>query len=364
MGRLGDKNGAAFVPALERESRYVLARGDKIPFTIIDRAGTTHPLGPRLGLKSESLKKFMDGVDPAALPSIKEARIAQRNAQKEENRGVISTLWAEHTSAATLLAALQRCGFIVAAGDKRGVFMCVDKNGYYVSLARAAGAGKQEFFDRMKGADTKKLPSLDVALATRKAEQGVWRAAHKDDWKKGRSVTKRFNKTTLGENNHGRCSTRNLVGEYTRLCKNPMHDLRSWGNSFKTGRPSGHVLPSISGVDDRQSRGGVDNWLRQVRGTVSSSPAASLITRDPMATGRAQTAFDVVFAEYAVRIEGAEKDRSLNPDQRAAAIIALRQKQRLEAEAAKQRVLEEERQKARARRRQYFALQGKPEPTQ
>lgn len=84
---------------------------------------------------------------------------------------------------------------------------------------------------------------------------------------------------------------------------------------------------------------------------------------DPNITGRAQAAFDYVMARYAGAIEDAAKDPSLNPEQRAAAVAGLRQRAQLEAAGARKRVVDEEHQNAKVRRRNYRALQAPPKPS-
>jgi hypothetical protein len=83
---------------------------------------------------------------------------------------------------------------------------------------------------------------------------------------------------------------------------------------------------------------------------------------DPNITGKAQAAFDAVMAKYAGAIEDAAKDPSLNPEQRAAAVASLRQRQQLEAAGERKKVMDAETQNARARRRNYRALHPKPKP--
>ena len=89
--------------------------------------------------------------------------------------------------------------------------------------------------------------------------------------------------------------------------------------------------------------------MQSARGTRSASI-------DPTAFGRAQAAADAVSARFASAIDAIAQDPSLTPDQRAAAISALRQRQTLEASAARNKILDEAKQSAKARRRDYAAL--------
>lgn len=70
--------------------------------------------------------------------------------------------------------------------------------------------------------------------------------------------------------------------------------------------------------------------------------------RDNSGLKRASAVAKEVFNKWQIQIEAIAKDLSLTPEQRAAAIMALRERQKEEASAARQRILEEERSIARA----------------
>jgi len=66
-------NGPAFKAALE-DAGYVLVRGDKRGFVLLDEDGKAHSLSRQLpGVKAAELRAFMGGVDPASLPGVAEA---------------------------------------------------------------------------------------------------------------------------------------------------------------------------------------------------------------------------------------------------------------------------------------------------
>ena len=72
--------GPAFKAALE-DAGYVLARGDRRDFVILDDDAKVHSLGRQLsGVKAADLRAFMADVDSESLPSVKEARAAIREA--------------------------------------------------------------------------------------------------------------------------------------------------------------------------------------------------------------------------------------------------------------------------------------------
>ena len=71
-------NGQSFKAALEASGDYVLARGDRRDFVIIDRAGDDHSLARRLGVKAAEIRARMADLDPAILPSVAEAKAQQQ----------------------------------------------------------------------------------------------------------------------------------------------------------------------------------------------------------------------------------------------------------------------------------------------
>ena len=72
-------HGPAFRSALE-DAGYVLARGDKADFMILDADAKAYSLVRQLpGVKTADLRAFMVEVDPSALPSVKEARVLVRD---------------------------------------------------------------------------------------------------------------------------------------------------------------------------------------------------------------------------------------------------------------------------------------------
>jgi hypothetical protein len=80
-------NGQSFKAALEAPG-YVLARGDRRDFVVVDRASDEHSLARCAGVKAAEVRERMKGIDPADLPSVAESRAQQRSnqAEKEINR--------------------------------------------------------------------------------------------------------------------------------------------------------------------------------------------------------------------------------------------------------------------------------------
>jgi hypothetical protein len=72
------KDAQSFRRRLQEEG-YTLARGDRRVFVVIDRDGNAHSLGRRLGLRADELRDQLRGLDMNALPSVADARTAQRD---------------------------------------------------------------------------------------------------------------------------------------------------------------------------------------------------------------------------------------------------------------------------------------------
>jgi hypothetical protein len=76
-------SGKAFAAAIE-ERGYVLAKGDRRDFCVVDQAGDAHSLARRLnGVKAKDVREHMSDVDRDSLPTVAEARAQQHKAAKE-----------------------------------------------------------------------------------------------------------------------------------------------------------------------------------------------------------------------------------------------------------------------------------------
>ena len=76
-------SGLAFAAALD-ERGYILAKGDRRDFCVIDAAGDEHSLGRRIsGVKAAEIRARMSDVDPSTLPSVAEGRELARQRQEE-----------------------------------------------------------------------------------------------------------------------------------------------------------------------------------------------------------------------------------------------------------------------------------------
>jgi hypothetical protein len=76
-------SGQAFRAALE-ERDWILARGDRRDFVVVDPHGGTHSLARRVeGAKAKDIRLRLTDVDPEGLPSVAEARAIQRQREAE-----------------------------------------------------------------------------------------------------------------------------------------------------------------------------------------------------------------------------------------------------------------------------------------
>jgi hypothetical protein len=81
-------SGQAFANALEA-SGWVLARGDRRDFVVIDPRGGTHSLARRIeGANTKDVRERMADVDASRLPSVTEAKEIQRSRQTRETERV------------------------------------------------------------------------------------------------------------------------------------------------------------------------------------------------------------------------------------------------------------------------------------
>jgi MobA/VirD2-like, nuclease domain len=74
----------AFKSALE-EQGYILARGDRRDFVLVDQAGEIYSLARQIrGMKATALREFMKGLDPETLPTAEQAAQLQQQRQDEK----------------------------------------------------------------------------------------------------------------------------------------------------------------------------------------------------------------------------------------------------------------------------------------
>ena len=83
----GADSGQGFAAALAARG-YILAKGDRRDFCIVDQSGTAHSLARRLdGVKAAQIREFMGDIDRDSLPTVAEARALQRAAGTKAEAG-------------------------------------------------------------------------------------------------------------------------------------------------------------------------------------------------------------------------------------------------------------------------------------
>lgn len=97
----GTKTGQDFARALE-DNGFVLARGDRRDFVVIDPAGGTHSLARRIeGATAKDVRARMADIDAGQLPNVREAKALQRERQgRTEGPEPSQTASAERPAAA------------------------------------------------------------------------------------------------------------------------------------------------------------------------------------------------------------------------------------------------------------------------
>ena len=264
--------GRAFREAIELAG-YILARGDRRDFCVVDAAGTAHSLARRLkGVSVEEIRTRMADIDKASLPSVAEARKMQRDRNPRGDK-------ARHASAAHNRA------------DKRAFV--------------AAKPEVTRHATTRNGTERQKASGNIV-----------------DRFRAGR------NKVTYPRLNFGPVQRQ----IFRRSPKAAMHKAAS-----ALMRPVILALPVMSSPASLHEPG-------------PTRPGEAAMF-DPSVYGHAEAASNTEAALWQARIDAVQKDRSISPDRRAAAIASLRQQQQLAVRAVRRRIIEEERQRTKAAER-------------
>ncbi|CAK0766753.1 hypothetical protein CCP3SC15_3520001 [Gammaproteobacteria bacterium] len=197
-------SGKEFSEAAEARG-YILARGEKRPFVVVDEQGKAHNLARQIeGVKTAELRARLEGVK---LPSVEEATARQVERLKGERRGIEAeqqkntvaaeqtpTLHADERAKAELteawrktdggslnagrdfVSAMTAKGYRLAQGF--GEFVAMDRDGGAHRLSRSIeGADSIAIRKRMEWIDRASLPTiLEVRLERRaQAEQAAKR---------------------------------------------------------------------------------------------------------------------------------------------------------------------------------------------
>lgn len=171
----GTKNGKDFAAALEK-SGWLLARGDRRDFVVIDPKGGTHSLARRIeGAKPKDVRARMADVDISKLPSVAEARAAQRErlAQAGKLRDTVKQSIRVIGGIARPAAGLARAAVQGAARPATGVLKTAGKVAEGVATAFeglfGGGSSKPAKSARGKAQDYEQAP-LDGGTVPPQAE--------------------------------------------------------------------------------------------------------------------------------------------------------------------------------------------------
>ena len=140
---------------------------------------------------------------------------------------------------------------------------------------------------------------------------------------------------------------------------------RQYTGANKTASRFGVAFAALASTEKQQAAPPVRVVRAPSNGNAPQRPRlsyASLGGGDSAAGGRAGAAYQEEFTQWQPLIEAISNDLSLSPEQRAATVVNLRESQQAAAKGAQQRVVEEEKQNAKAfrRYRQQLAAQNEP----
>ena len=117
-------SGKAFAAALDQQG-YVLCKGDRRDFCIVDRAGDAHSLARRIdGVTVADLRARMSDIDREALPTVLEASAHQRGHDLKARQSAREDIRLAYTESATperFQAVLAEKGYVLARADVEDV---------------------------------------------------------------------------------------------------------------------------------------------------------------------------------------------------------------------------------------------------
>lgn len=274
-----------------------------------------------------------------------EERAAERSGiPREKVASDLQRIWTSTASGETFRLEAEMSGYVLAKGDRRD-FCIVDKAGDVHSLARRVpGIVAADIRRRFSDLDRDGLPSVAEARSRQRLRSDFRQSGKSAAGRGGRrqAPVRAARAVTFhrGFRRAARFMTQTAPFGSVTLSK-----------AMRIHQPAmAETSPSASSASPPAASP-----------TVSSASAASLADGprrpdaaglfDPVVAGRAEAAYTEEFAKWQAKIDAAQTDPSLTPDQRAQAIIALRSRQRLEAEARRRRIIEDEKQRVRAVRR-------------
>jgi hypothetical protein len=283
---------------------------------IVDDQGGTHSLGRATGEKAAALREYMADVDRQSLPSVDEAREQQaedrrrieaahkkRELEDEESRQREETQGnslPQPDEIRAFKAAYKRELAEGRAAPAPGLAPCTEGQaaalGYLAALAEAQNERAAQEPRPMHPDDhAAKLASHgdDTAAAwagrldeRREAREG-FKAARDEmtDRATGDEDTDQTQAKEGGSRAHStqdpRRSTAEIAGDYLRLCRDPLRDLRGWLDEDGQGRGESDLLPTRP-----LARMGTDDGLRPLREEAGAEP---IDTREAFKQARDET---------------------------------------------------------------------------
>jgi hypothetical protein len=307
-------------------------------------------------------------------------KLWERNAEEESGitRARISAdmtrCWHETDTGRDFRIAIERLGYRLARGDRRD-YCVLDQSGRAHSLARRlTGIDVGAVRARLADIDPATLPSVSESRARQRAENPDWisknnaktrslglamRAAKQESFR-------RHHRVPSGPS--GRASRPAVAAINGKEAFRPVGSMMLRRSQRKAVALGLHRMRGASRLAQARFGRAARSATRRAVGAVWNT-AAGLLSRsedapvrrrwgihaslhlDAGVDGRAAAAFDWVMARWQAAIDAASVDPAMTPEQRAAAVVALRSRQLLEARAARRKIIEEEKQRMRAAKR-------------
>lgn len=212
----GSRNGGEFVIALEEEG-YLLTKGDIVGkdgrpvFVVIDNEGNMHSLGKclnPLGLTADQRSEFMKDIDVNGLYSVADGKTLQKaaayNLAVSEGREIynekiftaqVVDVYNHAENGEQVKAGLEALGYVLAKGDKDGVFLAVDKDGHFVSITRKVEDKKAQVIEKFSDLDRATLPDMEKAKAFAQELNGIDITVEENQHKKNRDFISEAKRT-------------------------------------------------------------------------------------------------------------------------------------------------------------------------
>ena len=323
-------NGTSFRAALEDSGAYVLARGDRRDYVIIDRFGDDHSLARRLDLRVAQLRRFMADLDPATVPSVHEAKVLQRERQERSNywdRDAASAAWETSVQDAAIAAAKGKAKTQGAAAATAAEKDAPAARGEYAALKTETATAEQDGRSVAKTAG-----DIRAALAASRDNDPKLAAEKLEAELKQRGIGLAAVTADEAYASERRAAFAREVGNRSRtLAEGEILVVDGRGNAYRlnervTGQTRRETEAQLAGIDRAQAQARIDE---PVTGAKAEIRIAFTLAADGPAAAPLQEALAARGMTLA-RVTGAEARAS----QEQAALWAQRRQEREAAEAA------------------------------